>query len=103
MYGVITPCRRCNSLLVGALIVFTAGCSGSPERSPTRPAIHTSSLPATAPPEVSRDTGSDDGQWIMPARNFASTRYSGLSQITAANVGRLQLAWTFSTGALRGR
>ena len=38
----------------------------------------------------------------MPARNFASTRYSGLSQITAQNVGQLQLAWTFSTGVTRG-
>jgi glucose dehydrogenase len=40
----------------------------------------------------------DDGQWIMPARNFASTRYSGLNQITAANAGQLRLAWSFSTG-----
>jgi mxaJ protein len=38
----------------------------------------------------------------MPARNFASTRYSGLRQITAENVGRLRLAWSFSTGVVRG-
>ncbi len=44
----------------------------------------------------------DDGQWVMPARNFASTRYSGLSQITTENVARLQLAWSFSTGVTRG-
>ena len=25
-----------------------------------------------------------------------------LTQITAANVGKLQVAWTFSTGVLRG-
>ncbi len=30
------------------------------------------------------------------------TRYSKLKQITAANVGKLQVAWTFSTGVLRG-
>jgi PQQ-dependent dehydrogenase (methanol/ethanol family) len=46
--------------------------------------------------------GSDDGQWRMPARDYASTRYSGLNQITSQNVGRLQLAWTFSTGLTRG-
>jgi glucose dehydrogenase len=38
----------------------------------------------------------------MPARNYASTRYSGLDQITTENVKGLQLAWTFSTGVLRG-
>ena len=44
----------------------------------------------------------DDGQWIMPARNFASTRYSGLDQITTNNVRNLHLAWSFSTGVTRG-
>jgi glucose dehydrogenase len=44
----------------------------------------------------------DDRQWAMPARNYASTRYSGLDQITTENVKNLQLAWTFSTGVLRG-
>jgi glucose dehydrogenase len=45
---------------------------------------------------------SDDNQWIMPAKNYASTRYSGLDQINTANVTQLQPAWTFSTGVLRG-
>jgi alcohol dehydrogenase (cytochrome c) len=45
---------------------------------------------------------SDDNQWIMPAKNYASTRYSGLDQINTANVTQLQPAWAFSTGVLRG-
>jgi PQQ-dependent dehydrogenase (methanol/ethanol family) len=44
----------------------------------------------------------DDGQWRMPAKNFAATRFSGLDQINAANVGQMQVAWTFSTGLTRG-
>jgi PQQ-dependent dehydrogenase (methanol/ethanol family) len=44
----------------------------------------------------------DPKQWVMPAGNFANTRYSTLKQITADNVGKLQVAWTFSTGVLRG-
>ena len=40
--------------------------------------------------------------WVMPTGNYANTRYSELKQITAANVGKLQAAWTFSTGVLRG-
>src|SRR5712675_3130668 len=40
--------------------------------------------------------------WVMPAGDYANSRYSKLSQITSANVGKLQVAWTFSTGVLRG-
>ncbi len=44
----------------------------------------------------------DDGQWIMAAKNYASTRYSTLDQINTTNVSSLQLAWTFSTGLTHG-
>src|SRR5215470_11149927 len=40
--------------------------------------------------------------WAMPAGDFANTRYSTLKQINAGNVSKLQVAWTFSTGVLRG-
>src|SRR6266536_2790981 len=42
------------------------------------------------------------GEWTMPGRDFASTRYSGLTGITAANVARLRPQWSFSTGVLGG-
>jgi len=38
----------------------------------------------------------------MPARDFASTRFSPLDEIRADNVSRLQVAFTFSTGVERG-
>ncbi|MGH6930956.1 MAG: PQQ-binding-like beta-propeller repeat protein, partial [Dongiaceae bacterium] len=40
--------------------------------------------------------------WVMPNGNYDSSRYSELAQINAGNVGDLQVAWTFSTGVLRG-
>jgi lanthanide-dependent methanol dehydrogenase len=40
--------------------------------------------------------------WVMPTGNYANHRYSQLKQITAQNVGKLKVAWTFSTGVLRG-
>ncbi|HZS61957.1 MAG TPA: PQQ-binding-like beta-propeller repeat protein, partial [Gemmatimonadaceae bacterium] len=43
---------------------------------------------------------SDD--WTAPAKDFAATRYSGLAQITPANVKNLHAIWTFSTGVLGG-
>ena len=44
----------------------------------------------------------DPKQWVMQQGDDANTRYSKLNQITAANVAKLQVAWTFSTGVLRG-
>ena len=38
----------------------------------------------------------------MAARNHASTRFSGLSEINTSNVGRLRTVWTFSTGVNAG-
>jgi PQQ-dependent dehydrogenase (methanol/ethanol family) len=38
----------------------------------------------------------------MPAKNYASTRFSGLEDINTGNVAALKLAWSFSTGLLRG-
>nr|WP_281351578.1 methanol/ethanol family PQQ-dependent dehydrogenase [Propylenella binzhouense] len=45
----------------------------------------------------------DPAQWVMPGKNYASTRYSELDQINTGNAGRLQVAWTFSVGADRGQ
>src|ERR1043166_8608207 len=45
----------------------------------------------------------EDGQWTMPAKNFESTRYSGLDQIKIDNAKNLRVAWTFSTGIDKGQ
>ncbi|MES0031708.1 methanol/ethanol family PQQ-dependent dehydrogenase [Mesorhizobium sp. M0040] len=39
----------------------------------------------------------------MPAKNYASTRYSELAEITEDNVKNLQVAFTFSTGVNKGQ
>lgn len=44
----------------------------------------------------------EDGQWTMPGKDFAATRYSGLDQISASNARRLRPLWSFSTGVLGG-
>ncbi|SIO66354.1 PQQ-dependent dehydrogenase, methanol/ethanol family [Bradyrhizobium erythrophlei] len=56
---------------------------------------------ATANDELNKMSQDPKG-WVMPTGDYANTRYSKLNQITAANVGKLQVAWTFSTGVLRG-
>jgi lanthanide-dependent methanol dehydrogenase len=48
------------------------------------------------------DMQKDDGQWVMPAKNYQSTRFSALNQINAGNVKDLKVAWTFSMANERG-
>jgi PQQ-dependent dehydrogenase (methanol/ethanol family) len=38
----------------------------------------------------------------MPGKDYASTRFSALNQITPANVGKLEVAFAFSTGTTEG-
>jgi len=56
---------------------------------------------ASANEEIEKLTA-DANNWAIWGGNYAGTRYSELKQIDQSNVGRLQVAWTFSTGVLRG-
>ena len=40
--------------------------------------------------------------WATQAGDMYNQRYSKLDQIKTSNVGKMQVAWTFSTGVLRG-
>lgn len=90
-------------VLIGACMLAMAGCSdhrraeGEPGRTPQREA---------AAPAVAGDTRAnpqpEDGNWTRPAKDFASTRYSGLADINTSNVSHLAVVGTFSTGVLRG-
>jgi PQQ-dependent dehydrogenase (methanol/ethanol family) len=44
----------------------------------------------------------DSKNWAVQAGDMFNQRYSKLNQINAGNVGKMQVAWTFSTGVLRG-
>src|SRR6202007_26179 len=63
---------------------------------PALAAAQMPTVPAAAAP-------SEDGQWTMPAKNYAATRYSALEEIDGANVGNLQVAFAFSTGVDHGQ
>ena len=49
-----------------------------------------------------RSLTSNPNGWAIQTGDYANTRYSKLSQINRDNVGDMQVAWTFSTGVLRG-
>jgi PQQ-dependent dehydrogenase (methanol/ethanol family) len=44
----------------------------------------------------------DPANWAMQAGDMYNQRYSKLNQINKGNVGKMQVAWLFSTGVLRG-
>jgi PQQ-dependent dehydrogenase (methanol/ethanol family) len=59
------------------------------------------SAPAMANESVTK-LASDPNNWAMQSGNYANHRYSTLDQINKDNVKNLKVAWTFSTGVLRG-
>jgi PQQ-dependent dehydrogenase (methanol/ethanol family) len=59
------------------------------------------SVTAGADPDLEKRMG-DPSNWASQAGDYANTRWSDLNQINASNVGKLQVAWTLSTGVLRG-
>ncbi|MDQ0512464.1 methanol/ethanol family PQQ-dependent dehydrogenase [Ancylobacter amanitiformis] len=64
-------------------------------------------LPLIAPPAARANDdvlarSADPAEQVIQTLDYANTRFSRLDQINAGNVGRLKVAWTFSTGVLRG-
>ncbi|MGW5958926.1 PQQ-dependent dehydrogenase, methanol/ethanol family [Methylorubrum populi] len=57
--------------------------------------------PALANEDVAKRIANPAEQ-VLQTVDYANTRYSKLDQINAGNVKNLQVAWSFSTGVLRG-
>jgi lanthanide-dependent methanol dehydrogenase len=85
-----------RALLPALALAFLAACGNDTDTGATgdgrAPAVQARS---GTPPQ-------DDGMWRMAAKDYASTRFSGLTQIDTANVAQLSVAWTFATGVLGG-
>jgi PQQ-dependent dehydrogenase (methanol/ethanol family) len=59
------------------------------------------SLPAFANDDVIKKSA-DPKQWVTQLGDYSGHRYSKLDQINTSNVKDLRVAWSFSTGVLRG-
>jgi alcohol dehydrogenase (cytochrome c) len=97
--------RRTTRPALTLLALALVQCTGGQETRRTTPQVP---VPPPAPPPAGHvgtipNSTTEDGQWVRPAKDFASSRYSALSQITVGNVGNLRVAWTFSTGVERGQ
>src|SRR5438105_3177124 len=101
--------RKLSKKVLSRFILFTGlfcvlmlinSCKNDPPQSSSETPVN----PQTQLPTGAQSANEpEDGQWLMPAKNYASTRFSGLDQINTQNVGNLKVAWTFSTGVDRGQ
>jgi len=83
--------------LLGLIVACLFGCTGrgpAGMETPQRGSGGSATNLAAPQPE--------DGQWVMPSKDYESTRFSGLDQITPQNVKNLKIDWTFSTGFTHG-
>ena len=58
-------------------------------------------MPAMSNEDVLRQSAKPE-QWVLQTGDYANQRFSKLDQINRDNVKNLKVAWTFSTGVLRG-
>ena len=80
------------------LAAVSVGCRTEPSRSPGSVDV---ARDTTRPPG-NDSLPNDDGQWVRPAKDFASTRFSSLTEINTTNARNLRVISTFSTGFVRG-
>lgn len=75
--------------------IFNQDNIGHALAEPTPEAGRTAPSAANAP--------KDDGQWTMPSKNYASTRFSSLNELTPENVRGLQPLFSFSLNVNKGQ
>jgi PQQ-dependent dehydrogenase (methanol/ethanol family) len=98
----IASVARARPLLLLFLLAGTACAKDAPARDPDSSAAMATASTGAAATGATASVPAEDGQWTMVAKDFANTRYSGLDEITTQNAQQLRVAWTFSTGVLRG-
>jgi len=102
-------CRSSFRVSLSSLLLVAASIAACAREKPAEETAQTPGQPVVTPLAGRSNGGAiasaeaEDGQWVRPAKNYASTRFSGLNQINADNVKDLRLAWTFETGILRGQ
>jgi lanthanide-dependent methanol dehydrogenase len=83
--------------LLVLLLVGTIGCRNNDARLQEH-------IPSSATGSASgvNQAPEDSGDWVRPAKDYASTRFSSLTDITRDSVRQLGVRVTFSTGYVRG-
>ena len=99
MRRVSTAVTVATMLAAGAAV---SSCNKNPGGSSTTPQNYAQIPGGPHAVPASAASPADDGNWVMPGKDYASTRFSALNQVTPSNVRNLSLAFTFSTGTTKG-
>ncbi|HEX6895925.1 MAG TPA: hypothetical protein VF146_11670, partial [Bryobacteraceae bacterium] len=52
---------------------------------------------------ASSQVAAEPSDWTIPLGSYSAIRHSSLKQIDKSNVGKMRMAWSMSTGTLRGQ
>ena len=88
-----------RTLLLLSLSVVLVACE---QAAPSASRNHVAQSPASPARVDERSSASGDGNWVLPAKDYASTRFSELDQINRDSAKQLGVKVTFSTGFVRG-
>jgi PQQ-dependent dehydrogenase (methanol/ethanol family) len=97
--------RVSTAITIASILAATAvlaACNKNPGASSTAPQHYAQIAGGPHAIPAAAASPADDGNWVMPGKDYASTRFSALNQITPANASKLSLAFTFSTGTTKG-
>ncbi len=99
--------RIMRGVCLAAILTASAVAPASAQQtiapaSPPVPAPLPAVLQNYTPVTAERLRKPEDGNWLLFRRTYDGWGYSPLSQVTPANVGRLELAWSFATGQVEG-
>jgi PQQ-dependent dehydrogenase (methanol/ethanol family) len=93
---------RLAPLLAIATLSLAPALASAQGTAPKGPAPQGPAAPAGLPTPPKSAAPRDDGQWVMPAKNYAATRYTDLNQINTGTVKNLAVYLAFSLGVEKG-
>src|SRR5574339_699441 len=91
------------SIVCCAVVASACGSGGGADRPATTKAATSAVVPSVPAAMTSIAAAAETpGQWVRPAGDLSSTRYSDIAEITAERVGALTVKASFATGIAKG-
>ncbi len=94
--------QRIVAAVLALLGVLGCATAASADEVPPPASWHVEENPLPPPPKVRLIAPVPNGEWKLPNGDLANTRYTGLAQVTRANVKDLKMVSAVSTGIPHG-
>jgi PQQ-dependent dehydrogenase (methanol/ethanol family) len=98
--------RSSNAVTATGILALAAAalvsCNKTPAPPPSTAQVYANVSGGPHAVPAASASPADDGNWVMPGKDYAASRFSGLKDITPTNVKKMSLAFTFSTGTTNG-